>query len=364
MKYICFRCMKFESNIKGHYIRHLKRKNPCKKVNNIECAQLLSEIQNKSYMNRCETVNDPKKYTILQPDVNIASAKCQPSVSQTSAKCQPSVSQMSAKCQPNVSQMSAKCQPSVSQTSAIEEKSIFYCQYCEKEFKHRQSKFKHEKKCKENPNNILNDKSSILSNHDVKDYIMQLVNENDRIRQEKRDWLVEKEKMEVEKEKMRDEIKELTRMIGNINNYQININSYGKENLKYITTDFITQLIKIPYASVPKLIEHIHFNPDHPENHNIKIPNKRDKFALVCKDGSWEHVNKKDLIENMIDKGYNMLDCYMAGDTLILHDKKRENFMEFQHKYESNKKVRKSVCNDTELVILNGQEDKPMLLEE
>ena len=56
MKYICYRCMKFESNIKGHYIRHLKRKNPCKKVNNIECAQLLSEIQNKSYINRSHKV--------------------------------------------------------------------------------------------------------------------------------------------------------------------------------------------------------------------------------------------------------------------------------------------------------------------
>ena len=364
MKYICFRCMKFESNIKGHYIRHLKRKNPCKKVNNIEYAQLLSEIQNKSYINRCETVNEPKKYTILQPDVNPMSTSCQPDVNILSTQCQPNVNPMSTSCQPNVNILSTQCQPNVNPMSTLEKKSIFYCQYCEKELKYRQSKSRHEKKCKENPNNILNDKSSILSNHDVKDYIMQLVNENDRIRQEKRDWLVEKKQMKLEKEKMRDEIKELTRMIGNINNYQININSYGKENLKYITTDFITQLIKIPYASVPKLIEHIHFNPDHPENHNIKIPNKRDKFALVCKDGSWEHVNKKDLIENMVDKGYNMLDCYMAGDTLILHDKKRENFMEFQHKYESNKKVRKSVCNDTELVILNGQEDKPMLLEE
>ena len=377
--------MNFETNIKGHYIRHLKRKKPCKNLNNIECAQLLSEIQNKSYINRSKVVNDPKKYTILQPDVNIASAERQPSVSQMSAKCQPCVSQTSAERQPSVSQMSAVRQPNVSHASAIEEKSIFYCQYCEKEFKHRQSKFKHEKNCGNKEINNLNNKSSILSDDDVKAYIMQLVNENDRIKQEKRDWLVEKrdwlvekknllvekekmevekEKMEVEKEKMRDEIKELTRMIGNINNYQININSYGKENLKYITTDFITQLIKIPYASVPKLIEHIHFNPDHPENHNIKIPNKRDKFALVCKDGSWEHVNKKNLIEDMVDKGYNMLDCYMAGDTLILHDKKRENFMEFQHKYETQKKVRKSVCNDTELVILNGQEDKPMLLEE
>ena len=91
MKYICFRCMKFESNIKGHYIRHLKRKNPCKKVNNIECAQLLSEIQNKSYINRCVTQNDPKKYTILQPGVNPMSTSCQPDVNILSTQCQPNV---------------------------------------------------------------------------------------------------------------------------------------------------------------------------------------------------------------------------------------------------------------------------------
>ena len=52
MKYRCFRCNNYETNIKTRYIRHLKRKNPCKRVNDIEVATLLTEIQNKLYINR------------------------------------------------------------------------------------------------------------------------------------------------------------------------------------------------------------------------------------------------------------------------------------------------------------------------
>ena len=62
----------FETNIKTHYIRHLKRKNPCKRVNDIEVATLLTEIQNKSYINRFEndeisenSLKNPEKYTKL-----------------------------------------------------------------------------------------------------------------------------------------------------------------------------------------------------------------------------------------------------------------------------------------------------------
>ena len=54
MKYRCYRCGNFQTNIKTHYIRHLKRKRPCPKVNDIEVATLLTEIQNKTYINRFE----------------------------------------------------------------------------------------------------------------------------------------------------------------------------------------------------------------------------------------------------------------------------------------------------------------------
>ena len=35
--------------------------------------------------------------------------------------------------------------------------------------------------------------------------------------------------------------------------------------------------------SIPSLIKQIHFNPEHPENHNIRIKNKKLKFAEIRK---------------------------------------------------------------------------------
>ena len=57
----------------------------------------------------------------------------------------------------------------------------------------------------------------------------------------------------------------------------------------------------------------------------------------------------------MVDNGYNILDCHMDGDTIILHDKKRDNFIEFQKKFESVPRIKRVIERDTELEILNGQ---------
>ena len=63
----------------------------------------------------------------------------------------------------------------------------------------------------------------------------------------------------------------------NNNNNKIYINNFGNENHDYITGDYLTNLLKIPYSAIQKLIKTIHFNPTS-ENHNVKIPRK-EKFA-------------------------------------------------------------------------------------
>ena len=40
MKYRCFRCIKYETIIKTRYVRHLNRKNSCKKVNDLKIDKL------------------------------------------------------------------------------------------------------------------------------------------------------------------------------------------------------------------------------------------------------------------------------------------------------------------------------------
>lgn len=141
----------------------------------------------------------------------------------------------------------------------------------------------------------------------------------------------------------------------NQNNIQININNYGHENLDYLTHDYKTSLLKIPYRAVPKLIKHIHFNPEHPENHNIKIPNKKQKFALIQRNGKWEYRDKKHVIENIVDNSYNILDEHFEEHHTKLKNSKREDFLRFQEMFEQDSDVQKQILLETEVEILNNQ---------
>ena len=170
--------------------------------------------------------------------------------------------------------------------------------------------------------------------------------------QEKDEYRKQMDKLITKTDKER---KDLIDKVGVTNIQIININNYGKENLEYLTNEYVGQLLKLPYNAVPQLLKHIHFNPKHPENHNIKIPNKKHKFALIRKGDKWEYRNKKNIIEDMVDTGYNILDCHMDNNKTIISDKKKQNFSEFQKKFECIPKIKKDLYLKTELEILNGQ---------
>ena len=139
----------------------------------------------------------------------------------------------------------------------------------------------------------------------------------------------------------------------NVNMQQnITINSYGKENLEYLTQDYLTSLLKIPYRSIPNLVKKIHFNPNHPENCNIKIPNRKEKFAKVYNSGSWEFKNKKEVIESIVDNSYNIIECHYDDIQEYLEENKKGKFLLFKEKYDDDGK--REIERDTELVILNS----------
>ena len=66
--------------------------------------------------------------------------------------------------------------------------------------------------------------------------------------------------------------------INNIKNIynNITINNYGNENISHLSLEYFRKLIMAgPYGCIPKLVEKIHFDPEHPENQNIKLSNKK-----------------------------------------------------------------------------------------
>ena len=114
------------------------------------------------------------------------------------------------------------------------------------------------------------------------------------------------------KDKLKKQIELLLSKVGNttnhINNTQnIQLNSYGKEDLEHITDSMKTQLLKIPYGMIPKMIEAVHFNHDKPENKNIAFTNKKENKIKVYSNDKWIYKDKEEIVTDLIDGKYYLL---------------------------------------------------------
>lgn len=140
------------------------------------------------------------------------------------------------------------------------------------------------------------------------------------------------------------------------NNITININAFGNENTDYIDSKSIIACIGRVYKSIPSLLEKIHFDPKHPENHNIKITNKKLAYASVMGNNQkWKTVDRKDAIETMVLNGYNMLDEKYTENKEKIPVSKQQNFEGFQTKFESeDKELIKQIKTDVDVIVLNG----------
>ena len=134
------------------------------------------------------------------------------------------------------------------------------------------------------------------------------------------------------------------------------MNAFGKENISYISNDYIQNLISSgPFSSIPKLLKHIHFNPEHSENHNIKIPNKKEAYAEIYNGKNWEISDRRQAIEDMTDKAYSILNEHYTGGN--------DYMAQFKSQYDDqNKILTRRLTKDTEMMILNSQKNLHMYI--
>ena len=203
----------------------------------------------------------------------------------------------------------------------------FSCDFCKKEFTLFTNKRRHEiHRCKDNTNLMT-----------------------------KKIYDLEKEKKKLEKQiiKMMDKVGTINNTTNNNtnNNTQniIVVNNYGKENTDYLTVDKITALLNRPFDSVQELIKMLHFNSDHPENHNVKITNKKEPYALVWNEPIWEIRKKKSVVKDIVDKGYLMIDT--THDSM---DESNKKYINFQTQFDDDDTNIKDIIEDeVEIVIIN-----------
>ena len=297
MIYNCVRCG-YETNHKGHFLNHLNRKKICKSI--------LEDI----------SIEDIKKHYELE---------FTPNNTQTTPKRHLNDTQTTPKQHPN-------------DTLLISKLCTRVCKYCNKIFTRKSGLKKHLNIC------IVKKESETLI-----------------IKQEEE---IQQMKLEIEELKTKSaSTSNITNTINtnnNINNSKnIIINNYGDENIKHLHSKDFRDILCSMYNSVPKLIEKIHFDPNHPENQNIKYTNKKLPYLKVMKDNKWQLVNKKNELFDLIDtkcyllkeKYYKILEKNEYNITCFQKNK----IEEFIDKYnEDDKRVMLELIERTELMLLNN----------
>jgi len=103
-----------------------------------------------------------------------------------------------------------------------------------------------------------------------------------------------------------------------INNPIVLINPFGKENVSYLLPEFVHQCILMGYLGDLKVFESIHFDPEHPENHNIIIHDiSRNKFSVVKHhnkgDPVWRNATKEEIVDAHLKNTFELYKANMAS---------------------------------------------------
>jgi len=179
--------------------------------------------------------------------------------------------------------------------------SVLECYKCNKMFNKSITRYKHEKKC-----NIAN--SKLININNTTNITNNITNNN------------------------------------TINNtINITVNNLGNENIDYIIDDpefikFMNNCIENKIDGICNLIAKKHFDPSHPENHNIRKLNKKDSFIEIYNNNSWNLKNYKDgldhftitlettishfmekMVEDNIEIKYDVIQHFMKEIGTILH---------------------------------------------
>lgn len=220
---------------------------------------------------------------------------------------------------------------------------VHSCKNCGKSFIHKSSLSKHKLSCK----------SEIVS--DSKIFEKTLENQRLRFEQEKMHLQNKIDKLMNHEKDERNNINNITNNIHTQNNVNIQINAFGNENLDYITEEFVLKCLEKMYSSLPSLIERIHFDPNHPENHNVKIPSKTLSHATILTDDrTWKTIDRELVIDSMVDKGYNILDETYQDKMISMSHSNQKQVNEFKEKYSGDdENLKEQIKKDVNLMVIN-----------
>lgn len=193
-------------------------------------------------------------------------------------------------------------------TERVIKESHYACENCGKQFTHQAGQSRHQKKCNSTASNST-------SNIDIKNNTSPVIVGNNN-----------------------------TVNSNNITNNIVILNAQGKEDVQYIVNspdfhEFMVKCMKLQDEGIVQLLTKIHFDPSHPENHNIAKTNKKDNFVQIYDGVNWNtrKTNSRtsdDILknaENLFNTFFENIKIIENGspqEPVILRKRFLDNFME------------------------------------
>lgn len=223
-------------------------------------------------------------------------------------------------------------------TKTLETGYTFKCEHCSKLFKTQKSCNQHSQRCpnkpKENEQNINNQISNPTVTNTVNNSPNTQINN--------------------------------TQINNNVNHVIINIKSFGQENLSYLEQDksFLTNCLLS--RDIKTLIENIHCDKDHPENHNVRIRSTKQELMETYIDGGWIISDQDETLDELLNKGYRVLRLHSHRNKNEIKaecdddEDEYDSLMSWLEDVYDDKKVRKPIKRQLLILFMNR---KTMLLE-
>ena len=323
MSYKCKKCGKL---FKYDYLllRHMKRKTPCKKINN-----------NNDKMNENDNDNN----------ININN---------------------------NIDELEIKIKTLDDNINDIYNKSLkngYVCNFCNKEFKLKGNLKRHmDINCEDNKK-MLADKNILLFEKKIfnkyieknKNYLTENNNKNNK------NNIIDKNKKNINT--VVDNNKNINinntnntihnntiNLNFNINNTDLKLNPFGKEDFSHITSNEYKKILSTFFSGFIDYIKKIHFDDRMPSNHNVYISKINSKFAYIYEDNQWNLKKKDDILDKIIsrkrislnDKCNELYDSGIIDDTIVnLNEEFNKNY------YDGSDETEKILCDDIELLLYN-----------
>jgi hypothetical protein len=208
----------------------------------------------------------------------------------------------------------------------------YTCEWCEKEFNSRSSKSRHKKTC-----NATNTQKEI---YEFKRQIAELKAE-----QAKHGSLINKGTIN-------------NNMQNNIHIHVVPRDFAINENTSYLDKGFLLECFKD--MDLVKVLEELHFNPEHPENHNVRVKNVKQNLMEYIDAGKWVEKKKDEVLQHLIMNGYRVLHTYYKKNKDDVEDELEDSQVDeslqwLKKIYDEDKSLYKELKNDAFLLVMSNK---------